>query len=83
MLTPELFRRNWQSRLYGHLVREYATDPSAIQRDLPHLDGLTCAALSRRVGWLTFEDLRSAEPSACPWLALAPDEITPQAQDIA
>jgi hypothetical protein len=81
MLTPELFRRNWRSRLYGHLVREYASDPSAIQRDLPHLDGLTCAALSRRVGWLTFEDLRSAEPTVCPWLA--PDETTSQAQDTA
>jgi hypothetical protein len=66
MLTPELFRRNWHSRLYGHLVREYAADPSAIRRDLPHLDGLTCAALSRRVGWLTFEDLRSAEPTGAP-----------------
>jgi hypothetical protein len=50
MLTPELFRRNWRSRLYGHLVREYMTDPAAIERDLPHLDGLTCAALSRRIG---------------------------------
>jgi hypothetical protein len=66
MLTPELFRRNWRSRLYGHFVREYASDPSAIQRDLPHLDGLICAALSRRVGWLTFEDLGWAWPTEVP-----------------
>jgi hypothetical protein len=79
MLTPEPFRRNWRSRLYGHLVREYATDPSAIQRDLPHLDGLTCAALSRRIGWLTFEDLGWAWPTVCFWLA--PGETTPQADD--
>ena len=79
MLTPELFRRNWRSRLYGHLVREYASDPSAIQRDLPHLDGLACAALSRRVGWLTFEDLGWAWPTG------APDSFpeAPQAQGIA
>jgi hypothetical protein len=56
MLTPDLFRRQWRSRLYGHLVREYMADPAALQRDLPHLDGFSCAALSRRVGWLTFED---------------------------
>jgi len=69
MLTPEFFRRHWQSRLYGHLVREYIADPAALQRDLPHLDHLTCVSLSRRIGWLTFEDLRRVEPAACPWLA--------------
>jgi hypothetical protein len=69
LLTPEIFRRNWRSRLYGHLIRDYATDPAALQRDLPHLDGFTCAAVSRRLAWLTFEDLRSIEPAACPWLA--------------
>jgi hypothetical protein len=69
MLTPELFRRHWRSRLYGHLVREYARDAAAIQRDLPHLDGLRCMQMARRIGWLCFEDLRALEPSACPWLA--------------
>jgi hypothetical protein len=69
MLTPELFRVQWRTRLYGHLVREHASDPSALTRDLPHLDQLTCTSLSRRIGWLTFEDLRRVEPAACPWLA--------------
>ena len=73
MLTPDLFRRQWRSRLYGHLVREYMADPAALQRDLPHLDGFSCAALSRRIGWLTFEDLRSVEPQACPWLDASDD----------
>jgi hypothetical protein len=72
MLTPEIFRRNWHSRLYGHLVREYSRDPAAIQRDLPHLDGITCAGLSRRIGWPTFEDLRAVEPAACRWLSEGP-----------
>jgi hypothetical protein len=69
LLTPEIFRRNWRSRLYGHLMRDYATDPAALQRDLPHLDGFTCSTVSRRLAWLTFEDLRTVEPAACPWLA--------------
>jgi hypothetical protein len=77
MLTPELFRRNWHSRLYGHLVREYMNDPAAIQRDLPHLDGLICAAISRRIGWLTFEDIRSVEPTACRWLPAGREEFVP------
>lgn len=68
LLTPELFRINWTSRLYGHLMRAYTTDPAALARDLPHLDPATCVALSRRLGWLTFEDLQSVEPAACPWI---------------
>jgi hypothetical protein len=73
MLTPDLFRRHWHDRLYGRMIREYTADPAALQRDLPHLAGSDCAALSRRLGWLTFEDLRSVEPQACPWLAPADD----------
>ena len=42
LLTPELFRSNWTSRLYGHLMRAYTTDPAALARDLPHLDPATC-----------------------------------------
>ena len=68
LLTPELFRINWTSRLYGHLLRAYTTDPAALARDLPHLDPATCVALSRRLGWLTFEDLQNVEPAACPWI---------------
>jgi hypothetical protein len=68
LLTPELFRRNWTSRLYGHLLRAYTTDPAALARDLPHLDPATCVGLARRLGWLTFEDLQNVEPAACPWI---------------
>jgi hypothetical protein len=68
LLTPELFRRNWTSRLYGHLLRAYTTDPAALARDLPHLDPATCIGLSRRLGWLTFEDLQNVEPAAFPWI---------------
>lgn len=68
LLTPELFRRHWQSRLYGHLLREYQTDAAALQRDLPHRSGVECASLSRRIGWLSFEDIAAAVPGACTWL---------------
>ena len=68
LLTPEMFRRRWQSRLYGHLFLEYTAVPEALQRDLPHRDEQTCASLASRLGWLTFEEVRAVEPSACPWL---------------
>ena len=63
LLTPELFRRNRTSRLYGPLMDAYKNDPAALARDLPHLDPATCVGLSRRLGWLTFEDLQKVEPA--------------------
>jgi hypothetical protein len=75
LLTPELFRRHWQSRLYGHLLREYRTDPAALQRDLPHRSGAECASLSRRIGWMAFEDIAEVVPGACRWLEPQPDAV--------
>ena len=67
LLTPKLFQRNPWSRLYGRVIREYQSDPQALSRDLPHRrDNLD--AVSRRLGWLTWEDCKSVLPSACPWL---------------
>ncbi len=80
LLTPELFRRHWQSRLYGHLLREYRQDSTALQRDLPHLDGATCTSLGRRIAWLTFEDLQTAAPEACPWLGTRARRTTSSAR---
>jgi hypothetical protein len=74
LLTPELFRRHWQSRLYGHLLREYRSDPAALQRDLPHRSGAECASLSRRIGWMTFEDVKAVVPDACRWLDPEPPD---------
>lgn len=81
LLTPELFRRNWRSRLYGHLLRMYRDDAAALQEDLPHLDGATCAGLARRIGWLAFEDLRGVAPEACPWLEGSGSDGSPEFTD--
>ncbi len=69
LLTPELFRTNQHSRLYGHLYDEYKTTPGALALDLPHRAPELCASASRRLGWLTFEDVRAELPGSCPWLA--------------
>lgn len=68
LLTPENFKRYPTSRLYGWLMREYQTDPNALKRDLPHREGIDWVGLSRRIGWLTFEDFERLRPGACPWL---------------
>lgn len=63
-----LLDQHAQHCLYGHLMREYRDDPNALKRDLPHLDAGECEALGERIGWLTFEDIRSIVPGACQWL---------------
>jgi hypothetical protein len=68
LLTPSMFRENRRSRLYGWLMDEYRTDPSALQRDLQHRSA-DWASLSARLGWATFEDCREIVPTACKWLA--------------
>ncbi len=68
LLSPSCFRERPQSRLYGWLFGEYTSSPSALQRDLPHRDSIDWPGVSRRMGWMTFEDIASVEPRACPWL---------------
>jgi len=68
LLTPGSFKRYPTSRLYGWLMHEYGTDPNALKRDLGHREEMDWVGLSRRIGWLTFEDFERIRPGACPWL---------------
>jgi hypothetical protein len=56
--TPDVFRRNPRSRLYGWLLPHYQRDPDALATYLPHRSDISWPAVSRRLGWLTFEDCR-------------------------
>jgi hypothetical protein len=68
LLTPELFRRQPTSRLYGTLFGLYRRDPEAVHEHLPHLSRNECQELGSRLGWVTFEEIHALEPSACVWL---------------
>jgi hypothetical protein len=68
LLTPQMFRKNPHSRLYGWLFEEYRRDPGTIARDLPHRTSADWESVSRRLGWLTFEDIASHCVGACAWL---------------
>jgi len=69
LLTPAQFRDLPHSRLYGWLLPEYSSKPEALARDLSHRTGVDWSLVSRRIGWLTFEDFEEAKPGACPWFA--------------
>jgi hypothetical protein len=68
LLTPAQFKENPHSRLYGWLMKEYRNNPDSLQRDLIHRAGTDWPAVSKRLGWLTFEDMEAARPGSCPWL---------------
>lgn len=68
LLTPELFRANPTSRLYGHLMQQYRDGTAALRRDLPHRSPEELAGVPGRLGWLTFEDVARLVPDSCRWL---------------
>ena len=68
LLTPRIFKNNPSSRLYGYKLLEYMRDPSSLGRDLPHRTNCDLEAISKRLGWLTWEDFKEVNPHCCGWL---------------
>jgi hypothetical protein len=68
LITPEIFREHPESRLYGWLLRAYQERPDLLQDHLAHRDDVDFSAVSRRLGWLTWEDINKTLPGTCPWL---------------
>ena len=68
LLTPEIFKKNPSSRLYGYKLNKYKTDPGSLGRDLPHRINFDCEEISNRLGWLTWEDFKKINDNCCPWL---------------
>jgi hypothetical protein len=67
LLTPDYFKKNKRSRLYGWLFESYKFDSSMIQQDLPHRKDLDCLNISERMGWMTFEDCFKAIQEEIPF----------------
>ena len=68
LLTPQLFKDNPQSRLYGYKMNEYMTKPDSLQFDIPQRTECNWNAISKRLGWLTWEDFRETNNNCCNWL---------------
>jgi hypothetical protein len=68
MLTPEIFQRQPESRLYGWLVRAYREDPALLAKHLPHRDQDSLRRATTRLGWATWEDCNRSHPGVCGWL---------------
>ncbi len=70
LLTPEVFRDDPTSRLYGHLHTAYTTRPEVLARHLAHRPGPVARAAAGRLGWLTWEDVERVRPGSLPWRAV-------------
>ncbi len=68
LLTPEDFKLNPKARFYGWVMNEYQTNPTALERDLPHRKGIAWDQVSRRLGWISYEEIEFVLPGACPWI---------------
>ncbi|MBV6484412.1 MAG: hypothetical protein KF732_08605 [Flavobacteriales bacterium] len=70
LLTPKLYKDNPRTRLYGYTFQDYKNDFQTIKSDLVHrnLDIAQCESISNRIGWITWEDLKSVNNDCCKWL---------------
>jgi len=84
LVTPQMFRDKCRSRLYGRLMNEYWKDPEKLREDLPHRGHLDCAGITRRLGWISWEDCNSEAilPGACAWLDPTPSRPTANSPQI-
>jgi hypothetical protein len=67
-ITPKLFKENPSSRLYGYKFNEYKTNPGSLSADLTHREDCDWQNISKRLGWLTWEDFKNVNKNCCCWL---------------
>lgn len=69
LLTPDQFRLAPKSRLYGWVMNEYQSDPVSLGRDIAHRQGIDWVDVSRRLAWISYEDIEYVLPGSCPWIS--------------
>ncbi len=69
LLTPDEFKRNPKSRLYGWLMNDYQTELAALGRDLPHRHDVDWGTVRPRLGWISYEEIEYIHTDACPWMS--------------
>lgn len=70
LITPELFLRNPDTRLYGWLMNDYQNpDGQLLSKHLPwRSDQGQLDDISQRLGWISWEQCKVVNSDACPWL---------------
>ena len=70
LLTPEVFKKNPKSRLYGNKFNDYKRNIDSIKSDLPHRDlmEIELESIQKRIGWISWEEIKRINPDCCKWL---------------
>jgi hypothetical protein len=68
LLTSRRLKEPPISRLYSYKFNEYKNDPNSLKRDLQHRPNFNWSAISKRLGWLTWEDFKEVNEDSCKWL---------------
>lgn len=76
LITPEIFKRDPSSRLYGALMQAYRRDAELLHEHLPHRSPADLAGVPLRLGWTSWEQINTLNPGACPWLTAGPKAPT-------
>jgi len=58
LITPKIFKDNPTTRLYGHNMNPYQTDPQSLGHDLPYRMGDHLESVQKRLGWVTWDDFQ-------------------------
>lgn len=56
LISPQIFKENPSSRLYGCKMNDYMSNPESMEVDLPHRN-VDWNKISKRLGWITWKDL--------------------------
>jgi len=68
LLTPRTFQNDPSSRLFGYKFNDYKDNPESLGQDLPHRTDYDWRDISKRLGWLTWEDFKEINKDSCRWL---------------
>lgn len=70
LFTPQLFKDNPRTRLYGYTFMDYKNNSQLIGNDLAHrkLNPTDCEKIAKRIGWISWEDLKLINDDCCKWI---------------
>jgi hypothetical protein len=72
LLVPEKFKGiDKTSRLYNYKMKDYKKNPETLCQDLNHRDkdkDIDWHSISKRIGWLSWEDFNQVNNKCCPWV---------------
>ena len=68
LVTPQIFKQNPRTRLYGYKIIEYINNSNSLRHDLSHRTNIQWETISERLGWLTWEDFKDVNSDCCRWI---------------